>query len=193
MYLKRNNILEILRLYLGDYSKQYYLREICSLTKIPLKTTQNLLSILDKEKILMGSISGKNKYFRLNLNNLKSKLYLLHTEIYKTSLFLTKYPLMNTFLKELKSDNLLIVFGSFAKFTAVEDSDLDILAVGRSKTDIPFNLIPYKIHKIELSHSNFIKSINNKETLIKEIKLNHVILNNHSSFVNAVCNYYGSE
>ncbi len=39
MYQKRNNRFEITSLYLTDYNKQFYIREISRLTKIPLKTT----------------------------------------------------------------------------------------------------------------------------------------------------------
>ncbi len=43
MYQKRNKELRILDLYLEDYNKEFYLREISRLTKIPLKKTQNLM------------------------------------------------------------------------------------------------------------------------------------------------------
>lgn len=193
MYQKGNKALDIFALFLGDYSKQFYLREISKLSGIPLRTTQRLLINLEKDKLLKSIVSGKNKYFKLNLDNTQTRLYLLEAEIHKTSLFVDKYPLLKTFLKEIKTNSLLLVFGSFAKFKANKDSDLDLLIVAKEKQELPFHLLGYKIHKIELSETDFIKAVETKETLIKEIEDKHVILNNHSFYVNVMWNYYGKQ
>ncbi len=189
MYQKRNNNLAILALYTGNYKKSFYLREIAKLSKIPLKTTQTALSNLEKLKILKSKVHGKNKYFQLNLENIETKLYLLKSEIYKTLLFLLKYPLLKPFLREIK-ETPIIIFGSFAKFNADKNSDLDILLISEKKVELPFHLLPYKIHKIQLSEKEFIRGINVEETFIKEVKQNYIILNNYSYFVNVMWNEY---
>jgi len=186
MYQKRNKELEVISLYLRDYSKQFYLREISRLTRMPLKTTQNAVLNLEKEKILKGVIRGKNKDFALNLDSITTKFYLLHAEIHQTAKFLNKYPEFRTFLKDTTTTDLLVVFGSFAKFTADKNSDLDLMIVGKDKQKLPLHLLPYKVHKVELSEKVFIDSLNKGEALIKEIKQNHIILNNHSDFVNTI-------
>ena len=190
MYHKRNKELELLALYLSGYKKQFYLREISKLANIPLKTTQNILFSLEKEKIIKSIQKGKNKYFRLNLENIKTKLYLLQSEIYRTLLFIDRYPVFRTFLKEVKTTNLIIVFGSFAKFKADKNSDLDLLIISKDNQKIPLYLLPYKIHEIKLSENSFIKSLEKKETLIKEIEENHIILNNHFFYVSLMWKYY---
>ena len=88
MYPKRDNRFEVLKLYAKGYDKEFYLREISKLTKIPVKTIQNTLFILEKENLLKSRISGRNKYFYLNLDNAATKLTLIQTEIYKTKIFL---------------------------------------------------------------------------------------------------------
>lgn len=191
MYQKRNKELEVIALYSGDYKSRFYLRQISQLTKIPLKTVQNILSLLEKNKILKSKIEGKNKYFSLNLDNIKTKSYLLQTEIYKTDVFLEKYPEFKTFLKSMKTTSPLIVFGSFAKFKADKNSDLDIMIISKKEQKLAFHLLPYKIHKINISENSFTKSLNQGEPLIKEIMENHVILNNHSFYVNIMWGYYG--
>ena len=191
MYQKGNKELEILNLYTSNYNKQLYLREISKLTKITLKTIQNTIQTLEKENILKSLIKGKNKYFRLNRDNIQTKFCLLQAEIYKTLLFAQKYPLFKIFLKEIKSNNTLIAFGSFAKFKADKDSDLDLLIISIDEEKIPSHLIPNNVHNIELTESSFIKSLEKQEILIKEIEENHVILNNHSFYVNTMWGYYG--
>lgn len=189
MYQKRNNYYEVISLFLGNYKTQFFLREISRLSGTPLKTTQNILGNFEKDKILISSIEGKNKYYTLNLENIQTKHLLLQSEAYKTSKFIEKYKPLKTFLKEINSDALIIVFGSFAKLMADENSDLDMLIIDK-KNNIPYYLIPYKIHKINMLLNVFLKSVEKQETLIKEIIRNHIILNNHSLFINVFWGYY---
>ena len=191
MYRKGNKELEIIALYAGGYEKQLYLREISRMAKIPTKTTQNLLSFLEKNNILKSIIRGKNKYFRLNLDNIQTKLIILQSEIYKTALFLKKYPQFKTFLKSLTANTPLIVFGSFARLTANKDSDLDLMIIAKKEPGLPLHLIPNSIHQVNLSEYSFIKAIKEQEALMKEMEENHIILNNHSFYVNAMWDSYG--
>ena len=184
MYQKRN---EIIKLYLSDFKAKYYLREISKLANIPLRTTQRLLEELEKKKIIRSRKEGKNKYYFLNLQNIKTKFYLLLAEINKTLIFLEKYPVFNSFLKE-KINSCLVVFGSFAEFKATKTSDLDLLIIG--KEEPPFHLLPYKIHKIKLSKKQFENALKQDEPLLKEILKNHVILTNHSYFLGKLWKYY---
>lgn len=193
MYRKRNRELEILALYLSGYSRQFYLREISKLAKIPLKTTQTLTAHLEKDRILKSRVSGKNKYFRLNIDNLQTKFYLLQSELHRTAVFVEKYPLFKTFINEIKANAPIIVFGSFAKFKADKDSDLDLLIVSKEKVKLPFHLLAYKTHEIYLDENSFVKSLEKNETFIREIEENHTVLNNHSFYINTMWNYYGSK
>jgi predicted nucleotidyltransferase len=191
MYQNRNNELEIISLFRGDYKSRYYLREISKLSKLPLKTCQNTLLNLEKAKILKSRIEGKNKYFSLNLENIKTKSYLQQTEIYQTDLFMEKYPQFKTFLKSLQTNAPIIIFGSFAKFTADKNSDLDLLIISDKELKLPFHLLPFKPHQINMLEKTFLKAINQQEDLIKEIEKNHIILNNHSFYTNVMWRYYG--
>ena len=189
MYQNRNNELEIITLYTGDYPARFYLRQISKLSKIPLKTCQNTLLGLEKSNVLKSKIEGKNKYFYLNLDNLKTRSYLLQAEIYKTDIFLEKYPKIKLFLKSIKDNSFLVVFGSFADFTANKSSDLDLLVIQGMEKKLPFHLLPFKVHQIILTEKTFLESLNKHEKIMGEIQKNHIILNNHSFYVNAVLNY----
>ena len=191
MYRKGNKEWGILALYLGDYTRQFYLREISKLTKIPLKTTQNIVAILEKNNILKSDTRGRNKYFKLNLENIQTKFYLLQSEIHKTALFVDKYPTFKTFLKEVKPGSTIIVFGSFAKSTADKHSDLDLLVISKGEEPLPLHLLPYKIHQIKMSETSFTKLLEKQETLIKEVEENHIILDNHSFYMNIMWGRYG--
>lgn len=191
MYRKRNKELEVISLYRSNYKSQFYLRQISKLTKLPLKTIQNVLLNLEKSKILKSKIEGKNKYFSLNLDNIQTKSLLLQAEIYKTEAFLEFYPYFKTFLKSLNTNALIIVFGSFAELKAGKNSDLDLLVVSEKEQKLPLYLLPYRVHQINLTEKSFIKALKEQETVIKEIEEKHVILNNHSLYINVIWDYYG--
>jgi len=192
MYQKGNKELEIISLFRGNYKKRFYLREISKIANMPLKTCQNTLSKLEESKILKSNVEGKNKYFALNLENIKTKLYLQHAEIYQTDKFIEKHKLIKTFLKSTNTAATIIIFGSFAKSLENKNSDLDMLIVSNKAEALSNHLLPSKLHKIKMSEKNFLKAINQQENLIKEIEENHIILNNHSFYVNIMWNYYGN-
>ena len=190
MYQKRNNELEVVSLFRGNYKTRFYLREISKLSKLPLKTCQNTLRNLEKNKILKSKIEGKNKYFSLNIENIRTKSYLQQAELYKTDLFIKKYSQFNIFLKEVKTTAPIIVFGSFAKFTADKNSDLDLLIISDKELKLPFHLLSFKSHEINMSEKMFLNALTQQEVLIKEIEENHVILNNHSFYIDVMWSYY---
>ena len=191
MYQKRNKELQVISLFRSNYKTRFYLREISKLSKLPLKTCQNVLADLEKDNILKSKVEGKNKYFFLNLENIKTKSYLLQAEIYQTDIFLERYPQFKIFLKSIKTTASIIVFGSFARSTADKNSDLDILIISNKELKLPFHLLPFKPHQISLTEKTFLKALKKQEDLIKEIEENHTILNNHSFYVNVMWDSYG--
>ena len=191
MYQKGNKEFRILSLYLGDYSKEFYLREISKHSKLPLRTTQRILWELEKTRIIRSEVRGRNKYFSLNLENIRTMPKLLQAEAYKTIEFLEKYTFFKPFLKEIKRSSApIIIFGSFAKFNADKMSDVDVLIISNKKIELPTHLLPNKIHEIYMSEDSFIHAFEKNEILIKKIRESHVILNNHSFFVNLMWDKY---
>ena len=191
MYQKRNKELDVIALYTSNYKAEFYLRQIAKLSKLPLKTCQNNLINLEKGRVLKSKVEGKNKYFSLNLDNIRTKSFLLRAEIQKLDNFLDHYPEFKTLLKSIHTNIPIILFGSFAKFKADKNSDLDLMALSKEEQKFPRHLIPYKIHQINLSEDSFKKALIEKETIVKEIEENHIILNNPSSYVNIIWEYYG--
>jgi predicted nucleotidyltransferase len=190
MYQNRNKEMDVISLYTGDYNARFYLREIAKLANIPLKTCQDVLVGLEKEKILKSKVEGKNKYFSLNLDNINVKFALAKAEIHKTELLLEKYSEFKTFLKAIDTNSIMIVFGSFARFKADKNSDVDLFIIADEEEKLPYHLLAHKIHLKNLKEESFRKAINEKEPLIKEIENNHIILNNHSSYVNIFWRHY---
>ena len=150
MYQNKYNELKLISIYASGYGKRFYLREISKITKIPLKTTQNILQYFESQNILKSLSSGKNKYFALNMENISAKFFLVQAEIYKTQVLLKKYPQLKLFAKEIKANQPLIIFGSFAGLSAGQDSDIDLVAIGivfLSILPIIFKFLQHKLAK----------------------------------------------
>lgn len=185
MYQKGNKELAVLGLYLGDYSKRLYLREIGRLSGLSVRTAQRTLKTLEKSGILRSELRGKNKYFFPNLENIQTKGMFLQAETRRTSLFLERYPAFKSFLKEMRGifSAPIIVFGSFARFGADKMSDVDVLIVSDEKIELPTHLLPNKIHEIYVHETAFLRLLEKNQSVIKKVRETHIILSNHSFFV----------
>ena len=190
MYQKRDNRAAILSLYTGDYGRELYLREIGRLARIPVKTAQDALFSLMKQKVLKSEARGKHRYFRLNLESIRTKLHLLRAETHKTLEFLNRHPGFEMFLKEMAADIPLVVFGSFAEGREKGDSDVDLLVLSGREVELPAHCLPNSLHAVRLGEAEFRRGLGGKEALIEEIRERHVILEGHSSFVNALWDLY---
>lgn len=184
--------MRLLGLYLGDYSRRFYLREISKLSGMSLRTAQRTLEALEAAKTVKSECRGKNKYFFPNLENVMTKLALLCAETHITLEFLEKYPAFGPFLREATGvqNAPVIVFGSFAKSNVDKNSDVDIIVLSDKKIELPFHLLPNKIHEIRVSEERFIRSFEKGEALAEKIRESHIILNNHSFFVNLMWDRY---
>ena len=193
MYLNRYDESAILTLYTGDYKKAFYLREISRLAHLPLKNTQRLLFRLESSAILKSEPEGRNKYFTLHLENIQTRYALLQAEIYKSSIFLERTAIFGMFAREIPSSMPVIIFGSFAKYSQKKNSDADLLVISENGPELPSHLLPNQMHLLTLTKKDFSNSLKRQEVIIQEILENHIILNDHSFFVNALWDYYGEK
>ena len=194
-----DNKLKIISLYRFNYLSQYHVREIAKLTKTSHVTLLPHLKAIEKDKILIFKRIGKNKVYSLNLNNIIAKYYITLSETVESIRFLEQIFLIKKIFAEIFKLNpfeTIIIFGSYAKKTFKEDSDIDIFCLGgitQNKTN--------QIKKIGETYgktinikkstvSNFENRLRKKDPLIIEIIKNHIILQNPESFVNINWKYY---
>ncbi len=188
---------KILALFTTNYKTSRYLREIARETHVDVKAISIQLNRLEKTNILTSIQTGKNKEYRLNLNNYLTQYYLVLAEC-----FLTIEYLDNNFeVKKLVSetaDNLgktALLFGSFAKGNMTQESDMDILIIGDSKPDLSVfkeigNLLSREINIKYVSEKQFSNGLENNDPLIMEAVANHIILKGIDSLCNMLWRYY---
>ena len=193
------NKLRVLDLYHSNYLAQYHTREMAKLTKKSHVTLLPHLTALEKDKILVAKTIGKNKVHTLNLDNILTKNYLTISELFESILYQEQVFLIKKITAEISKLNLsgsLILFGSYAKKTFKEDSDIDIFYLGELKetesTKIRAIVKTYgkTINLKTAIIQNFENGLRKKDALIMEILKYHVILHNPDIFINALWMYY---
>lgn len=114
------------------------LREIINKTRLSPNYVSKYINLLSQREILREERLEKRRvYLRRFFLNLKSNqgknIFILVKEEEK-ELFFQKYPklkpIFEQLIEEIKNIELLLVYGSYARFAAEKDSDLDILIVG---------------------------------------------------------------
>jgi len=181
--------LRILCIFTKGYGKEYYIREVEKLLEVSSRTALVTLAKLEKKNILESKIKGKIKLYSIKRSFFSRELFFL-TEQYKKIKFLEKNHVVKEVLE--KADNfmqgIVLVFGSYAKGTQKEDSDLDLFIVGTfnekrikeagQKYNLNINIKSYPINIFE-------KEID-EDILVKEIVENHIVIKDTEGFVRRV-------
>lgn len=181
---------QIISVYLNDFNRKYYLREIASLLKKPHQTIKPYLEELVVEKIL-ERVKKKNIIeFGLNLKDNRVYDYIVVSEKEKLLERLKQDILVKILFEKLSNffqKYTFIIFGSSVD-KLKENSDIDLLVIGKGNVEIKEFEDTYnkKIHKIQV---NKIKDITN--TLLEEIYKKHLILNNTEQIVRYFGEKYG--
>ena len=176
MVHNRDNLdLEIVLLLLrGDN----HLRGIAKQLNESHSTVLRKLDKLLKENVVDYKREGKNKVFFVR-KTLQAKNYVFNAERYKLIKLLKKYPELNIIIDELVkkcNENLLVLFGSYAKFMAKPDSDIDVYVETRSKG------VKEGLGSIHSKIRVKIGSFDIDSPLIEEIIKNHIILRGVEEF-----------
>ncbi|MEK6843940.1 MAG: nucleotidyltransferase domain-containing protein [Nanoarchaeota archaeon] len=141
-------------------------------------TVLRKLNGLIKDNAVDFRKEGKNKVFFIK-KTLQAKNYVYSAERYKFMNLLRKYPELGIVLEDvLKSVNghMIILFGSYAKFSAEKESDIDLYIEGKDNT------LRSKLKEIHSIINVKIGAFDRDSLLIKEIIKNHIILRGVEEF-----------
>ena len=142
MYIKieidNNCMQEMLLLKTTQYFLEHpyheaYLRELAKILKISPFAIKKYASLLLKEGLIMEERKGNLRYFKANISNEFYKQLKISFNIQK----ILKSKLIAFIQKSISAVSSVVLFGSLAKGTDDEKSDIDILIIGKEK-DIDF-------------------------------------------------------
>ncbi len=174
----------IIGLYLNDYSRRYYLRELASLLGKPHQTIKPHIETLVEEKIIMKNKRKNITEYALNFKNKKIYDCLIIAEKSKLMGQFSEDMLLKVLFEKLSiyfEKNTFVIFGS-GSVAKLGSADIDLLVVGKqnmSKNIEDFEKIYHKkIHKIQVSSLAKLT-----HSLVKEIYKKHIILNNTEQII----------
>jgi predicted nucleotidyltransferase len=170
MVQKRNNLRsDIIELLLrGDN----HVRGIAKKLDESHSTVLRKLNNLREENVIDSRREGKNKIFFLK-DNLVSKTYIQQAELYKLTKLLRHNPELSIIFEEIlnkAAEKLIVLFGSYAKGLAKNDSDIDIYIETKSRS------VRKAVEEIHSKINVKIGTFDITSPLIKEIIKDHIIL-----------------
>lgn len=179
--MKSNNIdsdIVILKFLLNNKEKKFTIREISKQTSINYRITYEQIEKLSKEKLILVKKIGSSNITELTYN-FNNKIYEAEF-LRRESLFKNKeFKVIKNRLSELDFMFVALLFGSYARGTAKEGSDMDILIIGgdEDKINSALNLWQEKIHLTFVSSESFIRMAKSREfNVVNETIKNNVIL-----------------
>ncbi len=155
-----------------------HLREIARKLNEPHSTVLRRLNELVRENVLDYGLEGRNRVFFIK-NNLQARSYVYSAERHKLLELVRRYPTVGIILEDLTRkipEGMIVVFGSYAKFSAKPDSDLDIY-IG---TEV--RKLKYRAEDVNSRIRAKVGRFDTGSLLIKEIMKNHVIVRGVEEF-----------
>ena len=116
---------KVLGYYFLNPERRQYINELADVLEVDPGNLFRKLKELEQEGVLLSEMVGNQKYFFLN------KKYPLLKELEKV--FSSKYGVVNLLkekIKKIKGLKSAFIFGSYAKDSFQQESDIDLLLVG---------------------------------------------------------------
>lgn len=128
---------KILKYFYDNPYSEIYLRELSKKLGMSSYTTKNYVDKLVSEKILIESKRGKMRFFKANTKNLSFKYLKISYNLYK----IEKSGLIEFLKRKVPMLTSIIIYGSIARGEDKENSDLDLLIIGKK---VPLNLEKFR-------------------------------------------------
>ncbi|MBI2673365.1 nucleotidyltransferase domain-containing protein [Candidatus Woesearchaeota archaeon] len=179
--------------YLGKHpNRKYTMHGLSKELVIPYASFYRTINSI-KDLLIIEEV-GKSKVITLNKPNKVVKAHLVVSSDEERKDYLKKYPIINKIYQELNTEDIVILFGSYAKTTQTRNSDIDLLIINKDgKKSISFSkyeiLFKIRINPIFITKKEFKLMLKDKEENVgKQALYNNIILNNPEGFWGCVFN-----
>jgi len=168
MNLNEYKVLNVLK----NAKQPVFFRELSKSSGVSIGGTQQVIK--NYSKFINKEIKGRHTYYYFK-EDVKTFYLRKIIEIVSAQNFISENFLFSDFFNYFIKNNIpCIIFGSYAKGRFSKNSDIDIFVLSTGK--VPEHLCPVDVHLIALSKAQFENVAKKRETLIKEISDNHIII-----------------
>ena len=182
---------EVLKQFLGNYVAEIYGRMLVGKVPLSQKAIALALAELEEKGVLRSRSQGMIKYYRLNLEHSEIKDVINMLEIERKMEFLALHRKLAHMFRE--DARVVGVFGSYAKNSQKEGSDVDVCIVGREKKgdyDKKGKLLDIDVSIKYFAPREWETLLSQKNNLVKEIVSHHVMIFGVESFVNTLWRHF---
>lgn len=199
--------IQALKPYTQNLTQQYHLRELARKLDINHQTLRPYLNKLKNRGIIIEKQKGRNKVFSLNHTSDLLPYYLVQAEADRTSEYLEDNNTIRAFWKNFRgkiNDEILfkietlVLFGSFAKGTEDEKSDIDLFLATPEEVSNKIKNTSEKLESITGRDIEIEQTSNLREIIAQqgsgafgEIVSNHVVLIGIEKFIYTVRRFHG--
>lgn len=173
-----NEKLKILRLLIENKEHEFSIRQIAQKRKINYKSAYNAVSELEKRKIINIKKQGNISLCSFNMNFDE----MVYTVEFRRRQDLLKNKNLHVLYKRLRNVNsqyILLLFGSYISAKQTKRSDIDLLLITDNPRDVQeeISLVPLKIHLTHINYNDFMDMLKSKElTVVSEVLKKNILL-----------------
>ena len=188
-----DNKLKILNFLGKNIKKSFTMHELSKKLKIPYTSFHRTIKQINT--LLIIKEIGKAKTIMLNHKPIIKSYLTISSEEEKKE-FLKKNPIIKKICNEIKTNDVVVLFGSYAQNSQTKSSDIDLFIINnKGKKSISFSkyelLFRKKINPIFMTKKEFKLMLREKEENVgKQVLINHIVLNNPEKFWEVVLDVF---
>lgn len=172
----------MLQRFTSDTDEKITASQIAKMHSFNQKSVSLFMKELEEQSILRSEIQGKNKLYSLNKENKEPVIqFLCALEHLRTLFFYQSHPNIKVILQKALPHihGIAAVFGSYAKGTQKDSSDIDLYIAGKYGQDRILEISNTYSSEINIKHQKSFR----EDTLTREVKKNHIVLKNTEQFI----------
>ena len=183
--------LNILVPFTDNYGSAIYGSKLAKISRLPQKTASRKLNQYCDIGFLKFRKEGNNKLYYLDLDHINTFSLIQITELYKGIKFLSQYTKIGLLINDLCKIMPIVLFGSYAKGYATQESDIDLMIIGKKSRKIKeiIGRYTFKVNAHYSTYDNFEKLLQEGNALAKEIGKNHIIFGDCERFMKILRRY----